>query len=439
MLERLRMRTPTNKPGHAFVLGTGIAGLSVAEVLSRNGWTITVLDSAPTIGGDASRCTQNWFHTGWLYAALPYTGAMAGCASSLRLLHEVYDPVLPDDVVNVCAGDHGVEYPLSARGWFTPDRIHYLFAIATRDLNAAQKLTWPTYLRTVPLRRLRRFGYATRAATELAPNLVELLNRWEGHSAGHAGYWVIPSTDARINTKRVLSTLVRMLGSRAAVVPSARYELGVDGDRTIVRIGKEVHRPDLCIIAAGKSTADLLRSIGAGDTAAGFKSICSPIVVLGRALDLPSFIRFTPNLPETVNHVRYEVDGRDVSTIGSYDYHPPEERPDIRPFIEKVCRRIGVSTSEVVGSYYGTKTEVTGSFERRYNHAIAAVNANTYYAIAGKFSQFPLLVKEFAVKLGLRLDLVDETRGTLALDVAPTAPERLVNDFRKNESRTHAA
>ena len=38
------------KPGHAFVLGSGIAGLSVAEVLSRNGWKLTLLDTAAELG-----------------------------------------------------------------------------------------------------------------------------------------------------------------------------------------------------------------------------------------------------------------------------------------------------------------------------------------------------------------------------------------------------
>jgi phytoene dehydrogenase-like protein len=76
---------------HAFVLGSGIAGLSIAELLSRNGWKITLLEAAKELGGDASRSTQNWLHTGWLYAALPSSAAMLGCSRALRLVHEVYD------------------------------------------------------------------------------------------------------------------------------------------------------------------------------------------------------------------------------------------------------------------------------------------------------------------------------------------------------------
>jgi hypothetical protein len=234
----------------------------------------------------------------------------------------------------------------------------------------------------------------------------------------------------------VLSTLLRLLGENTRVVTGATCELVRQGDRTAIRIDGELHTPDLCVLAAGKSVPMLLASLGADSIASRFKSISSPIVVLGRSLDLPNFIRFTPNLPETINHVKYRVGASDVSTIGSYDYHATDERPPLGPFVEKVCGRLHVEPSDVVGCYYGTKTELTGKLARRYNHAVDAVNANTFYAIAGKFSQFPLLVNDFATQLGLDVEISNEERGALALDVAETAPERLV---RTAQRKPHAA
>jgi hypothetical protein len=364
---------------------------------------------------------------------------MQGCAASLRLFRRTYAHVLPGEVVNIEVGPRDVDYPASPIGWFSPERVHYAFAVATRDLSHLQRATWASYLHCVPLRRLRKLGYPTELARDLPQSFVDLMNFWEADAAGHTRYRVIRSTDARIDTKRVLSSLLHLLGDNTEVVTNARYELEPLGDRTAVRIDGELHTPDVVVVAAGKSTAGLLAEAGAESIASAFKSICSPIVVLGRALDLPSFIRFTPNLPETVNHIRYAVDGNDISTIGSYDYHPTDERPEIGPFVEKVCGRFGIATSEVVGSYYGTKTELTGTLERRYNHAVGAVNANTFYAIAGKFSQFPLLVNDFATKLGLRIDVRNEARGTLERDVADTAPERLARSAKALATKPHAA
>jgi glycine/D-amino acid oxidase-like deaminating enzyme len=425
---------------HAFVLGSGVAGLSLAEILSRNGWKITLVEALPELGGDASRNTQNWLHTGWLYAALPYDNAMKGCARALRLFRSTYSRVLGPSIVNVEASEAGVSYPASPDGWFAAELVHYLFAVGTSDLSALQRLTWRHYLELVPFRRLRALGYEVAPQSKPHGALVKLMNRWEGDPGGHEKYQVVPSTDARLFTRRILSSLLALLGADTEVITGAEYEVRGEGDRTVVHINGKTHTPDLVILATGKGAAKQLTAIDKTNVALRIKSIRSPIVVLDHALDLPNFIRFTPQLPETVNHIKVPIDGgADVSTIGSYDYHPVDEAPDIRPFIGRVCDRIGIPTTAVVGSYYGTKTELTEGLPRRYNHALEQVNANTYLALAGKFSQFPLLVHEFAEKVGLRTDIGNEARGALGLAIADTGPEKLLKGMNLSLSTFLAA
>jgi glycine/D-amino acid oxidase-like deaminating enzyme len=413
------------KPGHAFVLGSGVAGLSLAELLSRNGWRITLIETAPELGGDASRCTQNWFHTGWLYAALPNKSAMLGCHRALGLYRQMYGHVLSNDILNLALGTRSPHYLPSARGWFSAERVHYLYATRTSELSLWQRLVWKRHVESVAFARLRALGYEAEVDGAVDPRLASLLNYWEGDDQGHRKYMVVRSTDAQINTRRVLDTLLGLLGSETEVVCGARYELSTRGDRTALHLDGETHVPDLLVMATGKSLAQQLASLGRPAVSRRLKSICSPVVVLRRALDLPSFIRFTPSLPSTVNHIQYEIEGVGVrSTLGSYDYYPAGETPDISPFANRICKRLGISPSEVADVYYGTKTELTGSLERRYNHALERVNANTLFAIAGKFSQFPLLAYELGGMLGLHTSVIAEQRGTLDRRVGSTAPER---------------
>jgi glycine/D-amino acid oxidase-like deaminating enzyme len=411
------------KRKHAFVLGSGVAGLALGEVLTRNGWTITVLDTASELGGDASRSTQNWFHTGWLYAALPNKAAMLGCHKALKLFHQMYGSVVPADTLNLVLSG-SPNYPDSERGWFSSERVHYLYATASSELSVFQRLLWKRHLQAVAFRRLRALGYDADAASALDLRLVALLNYWEDDARGYQKYMVVRSTDAQINTRRVLNTLLALLGDKAQVVCDAQYTLERQGDRTVVQINGETHAPDLVVMAMGKSIADQLTDLGSEALAQRFKSVCSPIVVLNRALDLPNFIRFTPHLPATVNHIKYEIAGVGPrSTLGSYDYYPAGQAPDISPFANKICKRLNVPTSDVANMYYGTKTEFTGSLERRYNHALERVNDNTYFAIPGKFSQFPLLAHEFAQRVGLHTGINNPGRGILRMEVAATAPE----------------
>jgi hypothetical protein len=243
-----------------------------------------------------------------------------------------------------------------------------------------------------------------------------------------------------MDTRRILGTLVALLGDHATVLTGVRCELVADGARTAVRIDGELHKPDLVVVAAGKGTPALLERLSMHALARRMTSIRSPIVVLDRALDLPNFIRFTPRLPETVNHIKVSVPGfGELSTIGSYDYYPVDQIPDIRPFVVKVCKRLNVSPDAVLGSYYGTKTELTGGLPRRYNHAIEPINDNSYIALAGKFSQFPLLVHDFAEKMGLRTDIANPERGTLSEEIGRQGPETLALGLRTSISTFVAA
>ena len=418
---------------HAFVIGTGIAGLATAEILSRNGYSLTLLDSSPELGGDASRNTQNWFHSGWLYAALDNDAAMNGCAAALRLFHPVYDAVLGRSVVNVLPTPNGVDYPTSATGWFDAERMHYLYAAQGAELSGPERIVWQHRLNEIALPRLAALGYRTRSAP--ANELEALMSHWEGHGNGSAAYRTIVSTDARLHTCRILDTLIGLLGTRTEVVLGATCRLVRSGARSVVHVDGEAHSPDLVVLATGAGTPRFLRQIGNVEEAAKFTTIQSPVVVLDRALPLPNFIRFTPKLAHTINHVKVATTGgAERSTIGSYDSFARGRAPAIDAFAERVCARLDVPTAWVAGSYYGTKTEYTDGHARRYNHAVGQVNDNTWFAIAGKFSQFPLLVHDFAARHGLSLDVRNETRGTLARAAGSTSVERVANARRAARS-----
>jgi glycine/D-amino acid oxidase-like deaminating enzyme len=413
------------KPGHAFVLGSGIAGLTSAELLSRNGWVVTILETSPEVGGEASRCTQNWLHTGWLYAALPGRSAMLACQRSLQLFRPIYGHLLSPEILNLVHESSDVSYPASARGWFASDHVHYVYELEPSELSAQENRAWQWRLDRVAFQRLRSVGYDTAPVASLSPNLSELLNRWERNADGHARYRVVRSTDAQLNTRRVLDTLLELLGQQTRVVRSARYELSAHNGRSVLLLDGKTHRPDLVLLATGQALPSQLVRIGEAATARKFRSMHCPVVVLKRALDLPNLIRFTPHLPGTVNHIKYDVRGIGMrSTLGSYDYYPSEQRPDISPFLNRIYKRFAIDATDVAAVYYGTKTEFAGPAERRYNHAIQRVNSNTYWAIPGKFSLFPLLAHTLARKLGLRVDIEPASRGALSLSAAATVPEQ---------------
>jgi hypothetical protein len=276
--------------------------------------------------------------------------------------------------------------------------------MSTYELSLSKKLYWPIYLRVFPLRRLRNLNYRIETITDYSDEMKELLNFWEKDSNGFNKYKIIRSTDAKIETEKVTKSLVSSLSKDSEIITNCSFSLMENNLRTKIKIDGSVHDPDLLVLASGKAIPFHLREIGFNKAADKIQSIKSPLLVLKEALSYPDFIRFTPNVAYTINHIKLNVkEDKQVSTVGSYYSFPIEENPVIEYYEDSMCEKMGISKVDVLGSYYGIKTEYVDGATRRYNHALEKVNENTFFALAGKFSQFPLLVHDFVLMNDLSL------------------------------------
>jgi hypothetical protein len=414
----------------AVIVGTGIAGLSLAEILSRNNYKVILLESQNRIGGEATLATQKWCHTGWLYSALPNQSAMNGCYNALHLYKTIYEDIFPG-FINLELDGKSVEYLKSDNGWFTDERIHYLFAMGTHELSLPMKIYWPLYFNLVIMRRLKKLYTFDEMASVRQP-LKKLLNVWENDTKGYTKYRCIRTTDAKIHTDRVTKALVSALSEDTEIITNARFSLKHRGDTSTITIEGRPYTPDLLILASGKSLPTHLRQINRSAIASMIKSIKSPIVILKKTLDLPDFIRFTPNLLYTINHIKFDINGfGQISTLGSYHSFPVDESPDISFCEDLICSRLGKTRDDVLASYYGIKTEYVGKADRRYNHSVMRVNQNSFFALAGKFSQFPLLVYDFVEQMGLSLAVRNmDNRMQVDPDLfAATYPQTIVSNY----------
>src|SRR4030095_17232371 len=85
------------------VVGGGIAGLAIAELLQRSGASVVLIEKNKTLCSEASGEQQGGFHTGALYTALPdqfFFRAMVGNLHDLIDYYRVYPnknfPVVTD-------------------------------------------------------------------------------------------------------------------------------------------------------------------------------------------------------------------------------------------------------------------------------------------------------------------------------------------------------
>jgi hypothetical protein len=118
--------------------------------------------------------------------------------------------------------------------------------------------------------------------------------------------------------------------------------------------------------------------------------VFSPLVVVYPALTAINFVRMTPNLGLTVNHLYHKVEGLEYSVIGSalyYDADSEANRSEALETMQDRLLKVFPDAAEHDWSvYFGPKSELVDSSQlRNYQyHIIDAENATV--VLPGKFS-----------------------------------------------------
>ena len=117
------------------IVGSGIAGIAIAEILSREGHSVVLIEKNQTIASETTREFHEWLHTGALYTLVP---------DRLKTLRFILGAI--DDLVefyscfknmNLKPSTNGLKITDSEKGWYSNNFIHFKYRIKGR------KITFP--------------------------------------------------------------------------------------------------------------------------------------------------------------------------------------------------------------------------------------------------------------------------------------------------------
>jgi glycine/D-amino acid oxidase-like deaminating enzyme len=381
------------------VVGAGIAGLACAELLQRSGRHVLLLEAQDRICAGASAQQQGWFHTGALYAALPTRSYFRQLIGNLDDLFNYYR-CFPG--MNLASG----RYLLTrdTKGWFR-NGTNYYFYVSPRDRSVPR---WEDPMwRLAILRAQSRLSWFETVdfTRELSPQVGPLnltcqvsrcLSRRRFDLDLGSVDKVMKSRDRTLDTTRLTADLLNMF-------------LAAGGE---LRTGATVQRVERGRVHS-RGTSDRCRYVIAASGARlpevadiPVNNVKSPLLVVKPALTDVNFIRMTPTLSETFNHLHHTGPSGDYSLIGNARYWPLDAEVDEESLKADLIAR----TERVFGTaidprraalYFGTKTEVINGRQRRNyqyqivegRHAVAvlpgkmslafslAVNLSRYFGI----------------------------------------------------------
>jgi hypothetical protein len=369
------------------VVGGGIAGLAIAELLQRSGVSVGLFEKNQMLCGEASAEQQGWFHTGALYAALPENFF---CRTMVGNLDDLVDYYSGFPNMNLRIDKHISS--VSQHGWFS-NRTNFYAYTALRGVQWHWKIPWAVAL----YRAKRRMSWfetldASRSLSHqlgfggTKPLRYVQHNSPLGVDLDNVAF-VLKSRDRAMDTTLIAEDLLRSFLAAGGTLLNNTRVLRLERGRVDARRGQAgqavSYRARHIVLATGKDSA-------AFDASA--RVLISPLLVVAPALTDLNFVRMSPHMPDTINHVYHRHRDLEYSVMGNAIYYDVRQwsedlRQEVFRHMTQLARRVlGPFADSRAELLFGSKTEV-GETRSMRNYLYKIIDRGDYtLAVPGKFS-----------------------------------------------------
>jgi len=437
------------------VIGAGVAGLATAEIFSRSGQKVLLIEKNEKICQEASGMHHGWFHFGSLYSIFPNNQFLKTLVGGVDDLLEFYSD-LPGMNIKINSKNK-LDFLDSKGQWFRNESIEYIvsarnnsdFSLNKFDgfLKYLKKLffvsIWELAIKQFVSRHQRfyKFKWGVMPASSWIPKAGwadysrDIISKPEKLDANldKDTHFRIVGFDRPMISTNIVSDLLKSFLSNGGILKTNSKVDSVKRKEGRVVVGDETYTGKRVIIASGHHTNDLLKDEERS------KILISPLIVAYPSVSRTNFVRLTPFVEKSVNHIFHEIDGKKYSVIGGGFFADPNNQNEIRQaekslmeMAKKVFPKLSGSKHEV---YFSHKTEsIPKSGERNYQYNINDLNDGLYEILPGKFSLgFSLAVNIYKEITGKIPEKKCKINQQISIEgfIEPMKHGKIVSDFVK--------
>jgi len=414
----------TDKHYNYIIVGAGIAGLATAELLTRSGFSVALIEKNDKVCQEASGEHHGWFHFGSLYSIFRSNQFMRTLVGGIDDMLAYYSH-FPG--MNISVGDSGrLQFAHRDKVWIRDEPIEYIVAARNNPdfnlksfdgvRNYAKKifftLTWEMAIKQFISRhdRFHHFNWNNGSASEWIPkagwkdyarDVISKPDLTDVNLDPNTHFRVV-GFDRPMNAPVIVADLLdAFLAQGGDLITSTEYKGYVkDDDTVIVNSTSGKFSGNRLLLSCGRFFKDML-------PLKKVKVVASPILVAYPQLYDRSFVRLTPFMDKTINHLCHEVNGVKYSVVGGGYYADPNNvntvessKKELEEMAFKVFPKLQDASLHEV--YVGHKTElVADAGERNYQYHIQTLDENVWALLPGKFSLgFSLAVNAYKYLVG---------------------------------------
>ena len=369
------------------VIGSGIAGISIAEILVRQGHSVILVEKNNTLASEVTREFHEWLHTGALYTLVP--DRLRTLRFILGAIDDLIEYYSSYDRMNLIPTISGLKINNEVHGWFDDNYIYFKYRVKGR------KITFPWIYgvaRSIYLiERIHQHDWLRRRAGELSPfreNRIQRIRMIIKELLGSQEFFkTVKTPDFTINSRSLLRDMVA-----TAINNGLEFSLGN-------KIEKIENRQNLKLLKGSNEniqTKNVALCTGAGIeyfSNVKTKTSYAPIaVVSGIPIKYKSFVELDYFSKNCINLITKRngfglaggISLSDKSKCDQYLDYVIRKHKNLEPGIKELSR------------YFGTKTEITFNNQPRgYLYHIVNTDDGVWAIVPGKFTLAFSLAPEF--------------------------------------------
>jgi hypothetical protein len=365
------------------IVGAGISGISIAEILCREGKSVLLLEKNDTLASETSKVFHEWVHSGALYTLVPDN------LLTLRYLLGATDDLIEFyssfPGMNLTPSVSGIK--INELGWFNNDRIEFLYKI--HKLN-------PIWLSLVSrsAELISMVGthdwLRKRAGSEYGGSGIKLQHKFKNTVAqlrSKSEFFSVSSPDFTMNSRILISDLLSSAISNGLdILTGAEVEAISDKNGTVhVNVLDKTYRAKRVVVCSPVATSKFFHL--------PIKTAYAPMAVVENIPDNEkSFVELDYWPRKCINLLKK---GNGIGLAGGITL---DNKSDVKPYLNYVIERHKRRNPclKVVDSYVGLKQELVQKGENRnYLYHINQTSPNIWTVVLGKFTLAFSMAPEF--------------------------------------------
>ena len=371
------------------IVGGGIAGISLSEILTREGHSVALIEKKNKLASATTREFHEWFHTGSLYTLLKDDmKTLKYILGSLDDLLEFYSSF---SQMNLRPTENGLKITDVNKGWFSPNYINFKYRLKNRKLI----LPWLYIIaRSIALIEgikkhdwlRRRAGILESVTSEYYLPIIKNLFKTLTSSKD---FFKIKTTDFTTNSRHLLRDMIATASKNGLEIFTNNELLEIKNSNSVIiancsNSNLQAKKMAVCLGGEIEKFSDLKMN----------KSYAPIAVVKNIKADTESFVELDIFKKNCINIV---TKGKSFGLIGGISLSKKDKVQKYFDFMINEHKKLNPDI-QVLEKYIGIKNEISQKKENRnylFHINLSKKYKNVWYVIPGKFTLAFSMAPEF--------------------------------------------